>query len=158
MIWFTGDTHAYHTRCIDYSNRPFSDGEEMAECLAKNINELVGVKDILYHLGDFAFYNKAAEFRAMINCQDIRLIYGSHDKNIIKNPGNLFTWVRKYHEEKNIILFHNPIEIWERKHYGTIHLHAHCHGGLGRQSGINRFDAGVDCWDYKPFNEEMLNE
>lgn len=52
-VWFTSDTHFYHTNIIDFCRRPFESIEEMNETLIANWNKVVGTNDIVFHLGDF---------------------------------------------------------------------------------------------------------
>lgn len=57
--------------------------------LIKRINKNVKEFDTLWFLGDFSFsdnYNTIFNFRKQINCKDIRIIYGNHDKRDLLMP------------------------------------------------------------------------
>lgn len=168
MIFFTSDTHYYHTNVIEYCNRPFKTVEEMNETLINNYNSVVGEKDTVYHLGDFAFANraKAEEILNRLNGKKI-LILGNHDfdprYNGEKFYKEIFHEVYYYHELKyngtRFCLFHFPIESWNKRHRGSIHLHGHTHSTYDKRNEQvpNRFDVGVDTWDFKPVSiEEIL--
>lgn len=51
--WFTSDQHIGHKNIIAYSNRPFSNVDEMTEELVRRHNERVRPDDLVYQLGDF---------------------------------------------------------------------------------------------------------
>jgi calcineurin-like phosphoesterase family protein len=51
---------------------------------------------------------------------------------------------------KVVVLSHFPLEVWDRKHYGSYHLHGHSHGNLPPRG--RRMDVGVDCTDFRPIN------
>ena len=53
-IFFTADTHFFHTNVISHSKRPFASLDEVHAVLIENWNKTVGTKDTVYHLGDFA--------------------------------------------------------------------------------------------------------
>src|SRR5580698_1315212 len=78
--WFTSDTHFGHKNILDYEKeaRPFNTVEGMNEQLIANWNETVNKKDIVFHLGDFAFgaVNVAIADRLHGNK---RLVMGNHD-------------------------------------------------------------------------------
>lgn len=51
-----------------------------------------------------------------------------------------------------VVLCHFPLLVWNKAHYGAIHLHGHSHG-LGRYPDNNRrFDVGVDAVGYGPLS------
>jgi calcineurin-like phosphoesterase family protein len=87
---FLTPTDFGHSNIIRYCKRPFKDVAEMDEILVENINKMVRPEDTLWHLGDFAFgrtldKTSFAELRNSINCRNIHLILGNHDKKIAKS-------------------------------------------------------------------------
>lgn len=170
MIWFTSDTHFGHANIIKYSNRPFwkaSDGftldsgldpdvHLMNKTLIDNINELVKQDDVLWHLGDFSFRDHRS-YRERINCRNINLILGNHDK-LHDNDYKLFSSVQHFRELKVegrlLVLCHYGMRVWNKSHHGSIHLYAHSHGSLPPQG--RSMDVGVDCWKYKPLSLDFI--
>ena len=53
-IFFTSDTHFYHSNIIKFCNRPFNDKHDMNEELISQWNSIVSDTDEVYHLGDFS--------------------------------------------------------------------------------------------------------
>ncbi|MHC4647877.1 MAG: metallophosphoesterase family protein [Planctomycetota bacterium] len=51
-----------------------------------------------------------------------------------------------------LVLCHYPLAVWDRRHYGSWHLHGHSHGT--HQNGGLSFDVGVDCNQYRPVSME----
>lgn len=51
-IFFTSDHHFGHANIIKFSNRPFSNVEEMNEELIKRWNEKVSSEDEVSYIGD----------------------------------------------------------------------------------------------------------
>ncbi len=82
-ILFTSDTHFFHERVIQYSNRPFKDKEEMNEFMIQQWNRKVSPQDTIYHLGDFSFASKEKTERVLqrLNGKKI-LVLGNHDKGM----------------------------------------------------------------------------
>jgi calcineurin-like phosphoesterase family protein len=86
MIWFTSDTHFYHSRIIDYCDRPYRlldgrpDVQGMNRDMVAKWNEIVGKDDIVYHLGDFGFGSpgRLLGIRQALNGK-IFLLRGNHD-------------------------------------------------------------------------------
>jgi len=157
--FFTADTHFFHHNIIKFSNRPYQTVWEMNEGLIDNWNKKVAINDTIYHLGDVTWKNPE-EILPRLNGKII-LIKGNHDHKIEKLKRNGIREVHDYLEiklhSKILVLFHYPIENWNRKHYGTIHLHGHCHGEL-KNKIQNRMDIGVDCHDMQPVEFEELLE
>lgn len=180
-IWFTADTHFYHSNIIRHCKRPvlvpgdldesggwisrdiaYKRTKEMNEMLIERWNSRVTSGDLVYHLGDFAYGLKDNPFgqAAIPSLLDrlsgrIVLIEGGHDKWW---QMEFFDNHMKYHELPlgglNIVLFHNPIESWEGRYRGYIHLHGHCHGKSRPMLG--RVDVGVDTNDLYPYNFEEI--
>jgi calcineurin-like phosphoesterase family protein len=78
-IWFTSDQHFGHANIIKYCNRPFESAEQMNEELVRRHNSLVGLEDIVYHLGDFSMSKAMVPiYLSRLNGKHI-LIAGNHD-------------------------------------------------------------------------------
>ncbi len=68
-----------------------------------------------------------------------------------------FEWIKDYAVVNDggyrLVLFHYPIAVWDRAHFGTVHLYGHLHSGDHHQSGVtqeNAYNVGVDVWNYEP--------
>ena len=138
----------------------------MTEGIIKNWNETVSTKDDVYILGDFAFQN------SYMTCDLINkileklngnkhLIIGNHDTYINKTAFNprYLTEMTYYTELKIngefVVLSHYPIESWNGKEHGSIHLHGHTHKPDNRPE-INRYNVGCMLYDYKPITLDYL--
>lgn len=156
MICFTSDTHFDHANILKYTERPFPTVEDMNEAFIKNWNSVVKPKDVVYHLGDFAF-RRHAYFAERLHGQ-IVLIEGSHDRMDGK-ARKAFQCVGPRHTvkgEPDIILSHYAMRVWPRSHYGTWHLYGHSHGHLAPWG--KSFDVGVDAQGYAPVALDRVRE
>jgi calcineurin-like phosphoesterase family protein len=155
-IWFTADTHYLHANIIRYTGRPFDNADEMDEALIYNWNSVVGVSDVVYHLGDFAFGRGSTpeKITGIINRLhgQINLIPGNHDRDKkIKNISRLRVVDSIYTikpAKMKITLCHWPMMSWPGSHKGSWHLFGHVHGKLETES--LSFDVGVDANNYTP--------
>ena len=129
-----------------------------------NINEVVGVNDTLYILGDFCFKGKKPiEYRSRIVCQDIHLILGNHDRRSdYKDDLQGFSSVQDVKEiihcNQRIYLSHYPHRSWPASHKGSWMCYGHVHSKLDNEDRISKkltIDVGVDnCINYnKPFGQ-----
>jgi len=152
MRFFTSDTHFSHKNIISFCKRPFKDIIEMNIGIIEQWNSQVSEIDEVYHLGDFSFARDdiTLEILSLLNGK-IHLILGNHDKSITKNPElmSMFESVESYKEiyieNKLTVLFHYPIEEWNRAHHGAFHLHGHQHNSPSTILGTGRcMDVGVD--------------
>ena len=118
-----------------------------------NINEVVGVNDTLYILGDFCFKGKKPiEYRSRIVCQDIHLILGNHDRRSdYKDDLQGFSSVQDVKEiihcNQRIYLSHYPHRSWPASHKGSWMCYGHVHSKLDhedRTSNTLTLDVGVD--------------
>jgi calcineurin-like phosphoesterase family protein len=166
-IWFTADTHFGHANIIKYCNRPFKSAEEHDEVLIKNWNSIVSPHDRIYHLGDFGFERKGYLERILDQLNGVKyFIRGNHDGSMRGGLLNYFTTTGHYKEIKikdeemdlkqNLILFHYPIESWNKKMHGSWHLHGHTHGTLPVREEIARLDVGVDTNALRPISYEEI--
>lgn len=163
MIWFTSDTHFGHKNIIKYSGRPYCSLEEMDNQLVANWNRVVKASDKIYHLGDIAFCkNNLPMSLSLLNGQ-VSYLYGNHSKGLV--VPNEWVCLGNYHELDyngiKFVLNHYSQRVWNKSHYGSIHLYGHSHGELpplGRS-----VDVGVDSSsltgtkEYRPFSiDEVL--
>jgi calcineurin-like phosphoesterase family protein len=183
-VWFTADTHFGHANIIKYCNRPFLTPEERERArtdprgpwrvsedtvrrhdaaLLDAINAVVGQKDTLWILGDFAWGGRpAAEtYRRRIVCENVFLVWGNHDDPTV---GPLFT--STYHQtmisvrRQDVWLCHYPMRTWDRRFHGSWSLYGHVHGRLAAEDRASPAwltrDVGVDACDYRPVSFEEL--
>jgi len=148
-IWFTSDTHFHHSNLTkgethwpdDSRCRDFATVKEMDELIVHNINENVKPDSILFHCGDWSFggIDRIQEFRDRINCKNVHLLRGNHDKHITKLGTNVmgFASVNDYLkidiDGLGIVLSHYPKKSWHHSYYGVWMLFGHCHGNLRNQ-------------------------
>lgn len=90
------------------------------------------------------------------------LIRGNHDK---KYDESLFEDIRDFMtisvNGQHISLMHYPRLSWPRSHYGSIMLHGHIHSDgsynmSNRETGIKRYDVGVDANGYMPISIKQI--
>ncbi len=180
-VWYTSDTHFYHTNIIKYSDRPFSDVNEMNEKMIHNWNQCVEPDDFVYHLGDFGLFRgnrKPEDTLSRLNGK-IYLIRGNHDhkdtraafhkpgfKELLYDSGflnGLMNYALMVHKPQNAPACVNP-DIWGDSAillYG--HVHEKAPKGLhvveypdGKR--ILAYHVGVDTNDFKPVNQETIEK
>jgi len=172
--WISSDFHYGHGNLVrgissweDTSGcRDFKSIDQMNSQLVNNLNEVIATDDTLYCLGDWSFgkFENIEEFRSRINCKNIHLILGNHDKHIANNKGNcqsLFSSVSTLKEinygKQKLVLCHYSMNVWNKSHHGAIHLFGHSHGSLTDVKGKS-MDVGVDTNDLFPYEiEEILS-
>jgi calcineurin-like phosphoesterase family protein len=182
MIFFTSDTHYNHKNIVrgtstwktfeegssHQKTRDFDTLEEHNEALVKAINDVVGVDDQLWHLGDWSFggFPSIKQFRDRLVVRDINLVYGNHDEKIEANREgiqSLFTSVQYYKEltiqGHKLILSHYAHRVWNKSHHNSIHLYGHSHGTIPDYG--KSMDVGVDVafnlfGEYRPFRWEEI--
>lgn len=157
-VFFTADTHFGHKNIVHIGKgRPWDDVEAMNEGLIERWNARVRKQDRVYHLGDFSFTNREATegFLRRLNGQ-LHIVRGNHDKvldGLLRATPGLVESYQDYKEIKvagqRLVLFHFPILSWHQAHYGSWHLHGHCHGNLNFRNGP-MLDVGVDVHSYAP--------
>lgn len=161
--WLTSDLHFGHRKMFEIRSekRTFANIDEMDSVLIEMINNNAKENDTLIIIGDLSFrsIDPTIELLRRINCRNILLRPGNHDKQMMKPSGrarlcsalprlritdnDLCIPVFHNNQREHIVLSHFPFEIWDRNHYGSYHFHGHCHGRLP-QRNIRRMDVGVD--------------
>jgi calcineurin-like phosphoesterase family protein len=176
-LFFTSDTHFFHSNIIKYTNRPFSNREEMNEVMVARWNEVVPKDGVVFHLGDVSLTaNPTAllELLARLNGQ-IYLIIGNHEKDALGKEFIRKRWTGIYdiaeiyvpdaeisYKKQHIVLCHYPMLAWNAGHRGSWQLFGHVHGGLSNKGVIKhhpaQMDVGVDCHDFKPISYQQVKE
>ena len=156
--FFTSDLHLGHAKILKYCKRPFKDTHEMNSAIINNINNKVGTDDELYIVGDFS-WGKANKYRPQINCKNITLIQGNHDKKKSVKSNDFseiyhYLELRMSHREV-FILCHYPLMSWNMMRYGSIHLHGHVHGTITHPHP-NALDVGVDVHNFQPLSYDEI--
>lgn len=145
MIFFTADTHFGHKGCLKW--RPWDDIDTMDADLVDVWNDIVGPRDIVYHVGDFAW--KHPEFYLGALNGFIHLIKGNHDSRRVCRrmvESGLLTSVQDVfylrHEGYRFWMSHYAQRIWPNAENGAFHLYGHYHGD---GPDFNRStDVGID--------------
>jgi calcineurin-like phosphoesterase family protein len=185
-LYFTSDTHYGHsnicratTNWTDADNvtRDFKSLDHMNDAIVDNINNMIGVNDVLIHLGDFSFggFDNITEFRNRIVCRNIHLTYGNHDHHIRNNKGNIqsiFSSTQDYlhldirrpssrgkgtMDKFSFVCMHYPIASWDGMNANMIHLHGHTHLPKHLRIADGRaMDVGVDGNDLEPISLDQV--
>lgn len=178
QIWFTADTHIGHKNILKHcperaniGNFDVNDIDAHDKWIIETWNETMSKKDIVYIIGDFSFYNSETlkkKILPKLNGTKF-LILGNHDKSSEKLDGyfhqicqikeatfkkNNFGFLE---EDISVVMCHYPLLTWNRKAYGSVMLHGHCHGRIdnyNNESQQLRVDVG---WDGKLANYNLVN-
>ena len=67
MIYFTADTHYYHSSIIKICGRPCKGVTHMNNCLIDNYNKVVTKDDEVYFLGDFAWKASKSQVESIVS-------------------------------------------------------------------------------------------
>lgn len=170
MIWFTADQHFGHENIIRYTRRPYANVEEMDEQLIANWNAVVRKTDTVYQLGDFTLggLDYFSRYVERLNGL-IRIVPGSHDHYWLKEKrlncyleglgGKvkvLAPVVTVHADGLIVVLCHYALRVWDRSHYGSLHLYGHSHGNL--VGAENSMDVGVDAVSENGYRPISINE
>lgn len=105
--------------------------DEMNETLLTRWNSKVGFSDDVFVIGDVSFgqENSTKKMLDRMNGR-LHLIRGNHDK--YTDRLDRWEWVKDYYEGYfetiKTVMFHFPIQEWNKCHHGAFHLHGHVHG------------------------------
>lgn len=185
-IFFSGCTHFGHANIIKLAQRPFASAEEMNEVLVKRWNSVVGADDMVYHLGDFSWRDPTPWWDRLNGRK--HLILGNHDDEArirasCPSAASVQNYLLLKQGTQRFVLFHYPIDDWDGRWRGSIHLHAHTHSPALKNPNLplvaaasegiaaalstnypaelicNRFNVGVDATDFRPISlEEILRQ
>jgi calcineurin-like phosphoesterase family protein len=150
--YYGSDIHLGHKNVISFCNRPFKDLEEMQNSFIGEIYSLAEEGDDVYLLGDICFNKVSTTLDLLLDSPaTFHLIRGNHDSNSVANHKlwssvSLLKEIEVPEVDLPIVLCHYPIEDWNRKRYGSIHLHGHTHNNASHDVSTidNRYDVGYD--------------
>lgn len=163
MIYFTADHHFGHKSILRLCGRPFADVEEMNESLIKQWNDVVGVNDQIYVIGDFTYESDPAPYLPRLRGKKV-LIRGNHDKLKYDSCWDeVYDLKRVSENKKSFILLHYAMRTWQWKESGSFHLYGHSHGQLEHTPWDRSMDVGVDAiaargLGYRPVSIEEVTE
>jgi calcineurin-like phosphoesterase family protein len=158
-VFFIADTHFGHKNIIQYEplHRPFATIEEHDTELIQRWNSVVSPKDIVYHLGDFAFGKKNIAVAALLNGRK-RLIMGNHDCYPAEEYLKYFERVFGSIFYKNYILSHIPLHPNHAR--AMMNIHGHLHSKMGpvceNENDPIYFNVSVEQIGLKPISLEEI--
>lgn len=172
MIYFTADTHFYHSNVINLNGRPFENLDDMHKTMIRNWNAYVSDRDEIYILGDFIHKGTGLEANEVLKKLKGKkyLIRGNHDK-YLNDEGfdpQAFEWIKDYYvldyKKRKFVLFHYPILEWAGYFGDAIHLYGHVHNSSKDPSqkdrltilGDRAYNVGVDVNHYFPISIETI--
>jgi len=164
-IYFTSDLHIGHDSIIKFCNRPTT-VEQHDEWIRDRVKSTVPDGAELYHLGDLFFRDKRSleEKAAYLASFKVkwRFILGNHDNEVklmqlarmLDNALYLGEYKRMKFNIHDYVLFHYPIQDWDKRYHDSIHIHGHIHDTPIDPVIGNRFNA---CLDYTtPISSEWI--
>ena len=135
-----------------------------------NWNNIVKANDEVYILGDVTMKGASNANIVLSQLKGKKyLIKGNHDNFVEQENFNsyIFEWIKDYYEleyENNFfVLFHYPLEEWNKYYRGAYHLHGHQHNNSlynfeNLKKGLRRYDVGVDANNFKPVSVDEINK
>jgi calcineurin-like phosphoesterase family protein len=174
-VFFSADPHFNHFNIIRFCNRPFTSIQEMDDAIIANYNQDVGPDDLLIIIGDFAA-KQVREYRERINCNNVWLITGNHDKNASYKPGPILRSsnvkngpifqkvdtlcqidVIRDNTKQQIVLCHYPMRAWPHSHRGSWMLFGHVHNMMPDDPDLLSIDVGVDAHNYRAISFDQVS-
>lgn len=162
-LWLYADPHYGHDAIRRHCYRPFASLKDMDEALLSRYNDMVKPRDKVIFLGDFAFKDHA-KYLAKLPGHKV-FVFGNHDRmsmDALRSfsdvigarhcPGVIEMHIGAYHVTGS----HFPMLSWNASHFGSWHVHGHCHGRMPEPDDVLRCDVGVDIWDFYPVNFELV--
>ena len=171
-VYVSSDWHFFHDNIMKFcsDSRKFNTVDEMNETIINNCNNKVLENDTLYILGDISFWKvqPTIDLLNKIHCNNIHLIIGNHDSEIIRKEKfrECFKTVEHYKEIKHngnkFVLSHFPFLEWNGSRRGknsSYMLHGHQHSKNPDILSCKRWDCGLDgSPDFSPYNLDILVE
>lgn len=170
MNFYISDIHFGHKNVLKHDNRPFADVDEMDKEIIRRWNAKVTDEDDVYILGDFAYKSgKNMEWYLRQLKGRLHLIIGNHDGKLLADEKAL-SYFQSVNEMKAILengvyiqLCHYPLTDWNKKHYGSYHIHGHIHNAKSEafhflKNQEKALNAGCMINNYEPVTLDELIE
>jgi calcineurin-like phosphoesterase family protein len=159
--FITADLHFGHKGIVERYGRPFATVEEHDQTLVDNINKDVKPSDTLVIAGDVVFPQTGFESLAKINCRNMILTMGNHERHKLEKYLKYFKEVHAMKLFKDIIVTHMPIHPSEFYRFGT-NVHGHKHGdevlAWNATPDPRYLCVSVEHTNYKPLALEEVRE
>lgn len=173
MNFYLSDPHFGHANIIKYCNRPFTSLFEMDKTIISNLNSKIMTDDTLYLTGDFSLGSKPHFYTRQINCKNIILILGNHDRlNACKGHfKEIHTSMEIKIGDHKVLLSHYPwkhtADQHSQKFLDRMHdrqkypyhwlLCGHTHNSKPKLNLENKL-INISCehWDYTPISEQVI--
>lgn len=175
MIWFAADYHLGHKllaalrgfapgwgkEWFDHRDINPDDVHQMNQAIVRRHNEFVQPGDDFYFLGDLGLADPRGLIKYVRQMNgNWHVIRGNHN-GVMEAIHKIepFCWVKDRYvlqtqigdDKMQIVLDHYPLESWQNRQHGAVHLHGHCHGKLERNDP-RRLDVGIDAGNDRPLN------
>lgn len=187
MRWFTSDWHFNHANIIEYTERPFWDGDTpdtdaMNRALIDNFNEMVAPEDEVWFVGDVAMGKRSESlplFKQLV-CRNLLLVPGNHDNvhrmfpkwakhvDLYEDAG--FTIMGSQEtvtiDSTEVLVCHFPYsgDSHEEDRYSGLRPDdtgqwlIHGHTHSPEKGSGRQIHVGVDAWDLRPVSETEIAE
>jgi len=163
-FYITSDTWFGRPQILQIANRKFQNVEEMNSTLIKNWNKKVKKNDVVFHLGNFAWDPETARKVLKKLKGKIFFLKGSQD-NALEEVIHEFPNAKFFSDaimeltDFDAVICHYPLEVWNGKDSGTIHMHGHT--VYSHRTDLNvssRINVCTDFWNYTPINYLTLKD
>lgn len=157
-IFLTSDT--FFGRHLVSIQREFNGSEEMEDFIIQKWNETVKTKDVVYHLGNFAWDPISAERTLSFMNGTVFFVGGAYDKHLSENS---LVQLKKHFllptlseiPRLNSVLCHWPLDRWNGKNEDVFHFY----GGESTEVQMkNRWCVNIEKWDYRPIELDFFKE
>lgn len=167
--WFTSDTHFGHKNILEYEKeaRPFATIEEMHEVMIERWNNVVADKDIVYHLGDFAFGRRNINIAGRLNGKK-KLVMGNHDTYPSAEYLAYFDKLYGVIFWERCVLSHMPVHPNGLGSRWLLNVHGHLHSKkvtyMSEESisvateDLNYFNVSVEQNNLTPIHKDVIME
>ena len=162
--YIISDTFFGRKNIINIGKRKYSSVEAMDNGMIDKWNSVVTNDDIVYHLGNFAWDPFSANYALQNLNGKIKFLSGNKEKALIESI-SLYAKAMMLHDqilelpEFNVVLCHYPLEYWNGKEEGVIHLHGHNYKEFPMDLKKSmRVNVCADYWNLYPISINTIIE